>query len=217
MRFEGANCRNGSAGPLHRLDARIKLVVALSFILIVLGTPFGAWTALGVEALFLAFVIGVAGIPPRELARRWLALFVLLGFLTLMVAPANPARARFGLWVVASTILFKNSLAVLTMLVLADTTPFHGLLSAVRKLGMPAVLVATLQFMDRYRYVLLNELDKMTTARRARTFNRRDSLAWGLLTGLIGLLFLRTFERSERVYGAMVARGWDGTIRSLDD
>ncbi len=75
---------------------------------------------------------------------------------------------------------------------------------------MPAVLVATLQFMDRYRYVLLDELDRMTTARRARTFNRRDSLAWGLLTGLIGLLFLRTFERAERVHGAMVARGWDG-------
>ena len=89
-----------------------------------------AWTALGVEGLFLAFIVGVAGIPPRELGRRWLSFFILVGFLTLMVAPANPARARFGLWVVASTILIKNSLALLTMLVLAGTTPFHRLLSA---------------------------------------------------------------------------------------
>ena len=121
------------------------------------------------------------------------------------------------MWAVALTILIKNSLAVLSILVLAGTTRFHKLLAAARKLGMPAVLVATLQFMDRYRYVLVDELDRMTTARRARTFNRRDSLTWGLLTGLIGLLFLRTFERAERVHGAMVARGWDGVIRGLDE
>jgi cobalt/nickel transport system permease protein len=217
MRVEALERTDTGIGALHGLDARIKLVASLGFILIVLGTPFGAWTALGVEGLVLAFVIGMAGIPPRELAWRWLGFFILVGFLTLMVAPANPARARYGVWVVASTILIKNSLAVLTMLVLAGTTPFHTLLSAIRKLGMPALLVATLQFMDRYRHVLMNELNKMTTARRARTFNRRDSLAWSLLTGLIGLLFLRTFERAERVHGAMVSRGWDGAIRSLDD
>ena len=58
----------------------------------------------------------------------------------------------------------------------------------------------------------------MATARRARTFHRRDSLAWSLLTGLIGLLFLRTFERAERDSTApMLARGWDGAIRGLDD
>ena len=165
----------------------------------------------------MAFVIGLAGIPPRELGRRWLTFFVLVGFLTLLVAPAHPDRPRLGLWVVASAILIKNTLALLTMLVLAGTTPFHKLLRALRKLGVPRVLVATLQFMDRYRHVLVDELDRMATARRARTFNRRGSLGWSLLTGLIGILFLRTFERAERVHGAMVARGWDGVLRSLDD
>jgi cobalt/nickel transport system permease protein len=217
MRLEGLERHSAGTGPLHRLDARVKLVAALGFILIVLGTPFGAWTALAVEGLVLAFVVGLAGIPPRELLRRWLAFFVLVGFLTLMVAPAHPARAHHGLWVVTATILLKNSLALVTMLVLAGTTPFARLLAALRKLGVPPVLVATLQFMDRYRHVLLEELDRMSTARRARTFNRRDSLAWSLLTGLIGMLFLRTFERAERVHGAMVARGWDGVLRTLED
>ena len=86
-----------------------------------------------------------------------------------------------------------------------------------RKLGMPLVLVATLEFMERYRHVLVDELDRMATARRARTFNRRRALSWSLLAGLIGELFLRTFERGERVYGAMVARGWQGTLHHLDD
>ena len=86
-----------------------------------------------------------------------------------------------------------------------------------RRLGFPLVLVATLQFMERYRHVLLEEIDRMATARRARTFGRRGALSWGLLGGLIGMLFLRTFERAERVHDAMIARGWTGTIRSLED
>jgi cobalt/nickel transport system permease protein len=65
--------------------------------------------------------------------------------------------------------------------------------------------------------VLAEELTRMATARRARTFNRRGTLSLSLAGGLIGLLFLRAFERAERVHGAMVARGWQGTLHSLDD
>jgi len=217
MRLEGLERHSAGQGPLHRLDARLKLIAALVFVVVTVTTPVGAWTALGALGLVLAFVIGLAGIPPRELARRWLGFFVLVGFLAVVVAPAHPERTRFGLVVVASTILIKNSLALLTMLVLAGVTPFHKLLAGLRKLGVPLLLVATLQFMERYRYVLLDELHRMATARRARTFTRGRDLPWSLLTGLIGMLFLRTFERAERVHGAMVARGWQGTLHYLDE
>ncbi len=142
---------------------------------------------------------------------------MLFGFLTIMVAPTHPASAEHGMWVITATLLVKNSLAFVAMLVLSGTTPFPRLLHALRKLRVPLVLVATLQFMERYRHVLMEELSRMATAREARSFHGRGSLAWGLLTGMIGMLFLRTFERAERVHGAMIARGWDGVIRSLDD
>jgi len=61
-----------------------------------------------------------------------------------------------------------------------------------------------------------DELGRMAQARRARSFRRTGRLDWGLLTGLIGVLLLRALERGERVHAAMVARGWDGTIRGLD-
>ena len=217
MRLDRIERHSAGSGPLHRLDARLKLIAAVIFVVVVIATPPGAWRGFGAEGLLLAFAIGLAGIPPRELARRWLGLFVLVGFLTLMVAPAHPARARYGLAVVAASILIKNGLALATMLVLAGTTPFPKLLTGLRRLGVPPVLVATLQFMDRYRFVLLDELERMATARRARTFRRRGTLSWSLLGGLIGMLFLRTFERAERVHDAMIARGWSGAIRSLDD
>jgi cobalt/nickel transport system permease protein len=217
MRPEGLERYNAGTGPLHRLDARIKLIAALVFVITVVATPMGAWQSLGALGLVLFFLIGLSGIPPREVARRWLGLFLVVGFLAVLVAPTHPARGHHGLAVVAFSILTKNGLALLTMLLLAGVTPFPKLLVAMRRLGMPLILVSTLQFMDRYRHVLLDELDRMATARRARSFGRRRTLPWSLLTGMIGILFLRTFERAERIHDAMIARGWQGALHSLDE
>ena len=214
MRSDGLERHRHGSSPLHRLDVRVKLLGAVGLIVVVLGLPVVAWREFGAVGLFLAFLVGLSGIPPRELGRRWMGLFVLVAFLVAMIAPAHPDRPRYGLVAVASGILIKNGLALLTMIVLAGTTPFPRLLIGMRKLGMPAVLVATLQFMERYRHVLVDEVDRMATARRARTFRRGGALSWSVLGGLIGQLFLRTFERAERVHDAMIARGWDGTIPS---
>ena len=141
----------------------------------------------------------------------------MIGFLALVIGSTHPARARVGLGVVAASILIKNSLAIVAMLVLAGVTSLHAILVAMRKLGVPPVLVGTLGFMERYRFVLADELNRMATARRARTFTKRGTISLSLAGGLIGLLFLRAFERAERVHGAMVARGWQGTLHSLEE
>jgi len=216
MRLDFLERYSSGDGPLHRLDARAKLVAALAYVVAVVATPVNGWRLMAAGGLLLAFVVGLSGIPPRELFRRWLAFLPLVGFLTAMVAPAHPARAALGLAGAAGAILARNSLAFLAMMVLANVTPFPRLLAAMGRLGAPAVLVATLHFMYRYLYVLADELGRMAQARRARSFRRTGRLDWGLLTGLIGVLLLRALERGERVHAAMVARGWDGTIRGLD-
>ena len=68
-----------------------------------------------------------------------------------------------GLGVVAASILIKNSLAIVAMLLLAGVTSLHAILVAMRKLGVPLVLVGTLGFMERYRFVLADELNRMAT------------------------------------------------------
>jgi cobalt/nickel transport system permease protein len=217
MRLEFLERHSEGDGPLHRLDPRIKLVATLAYIIAVVATPVGWWRLLAAEGLVLACVIGLSGAPPRELLTRWLGFIVLVGFLALMVARAHPSRVEFGVAAVMLTIVVKNSMAFLATLSLVNVTPFRKLLGAMRRLGMPAALVATLQFMYRYLHVLTEELDRMVKARRSRTFRRSGRLDWVLLTGLIGILFLRAFERGERVHAAMLARGWDGTLRTLDD
>ena len=216
MRLDALERHAETDGPLQRLDARIKIVATLSFVVAVVATPVGLWRPLVVEALILSFIVGLSQIPPRELIGRWLGFVVLVGFLAAMVAQSHPDRARLGPFVVWLSILSKNSLAFVSVLTLAGTTPFRRVLVGLGRLGMPTVLVSTLHFMGRYLHVLFDEMARMTQARRSRTFRRSGRLDWGLLTGLIGMLFVRSFERGERVHAAMLARGWDGTIRTLD-
>ncbi len=216
MRLDALERQAETDGPLQRLDARIKIVATLSFVVAVVATPVGLWRPLVVEALILSFIVGLSQIPPRELIGRWLGFVVLVGFLAAMVAQSHPDRVRLGPFAVWLSILSKNSLAFVSVLTLAGTTPFRRVLVGLGRLGMPTVLVSTLHFMGRYLHVLFDEMARMTQARRSRTFRRSGRLDWGLLTGLIGMLFVRSFERGERVHAAMLARGWDGTIRTLD-
>jgi cobalt/nickel transport system permease protein len=217
MRFESLEGHGeGGDGPLHRLDPRVKLVATVAYVVGVVATPAGLWQILAAEGLALAFAIGLSGVPPGLLIRRWLGFLVLVGFLAAMVAPGHPDRERLGVVVVALAIVAKNSLAFLAMMVLVHVTPFRVLLAAMGRLGMPPLIVSTLQFMERQIHILVDELARMVQARRSRSFRRSGRLDYGLLTGLIGMLFLRSFERGERVHAAMLARGWDGTVRTLD-
>ena len=204
-------------GPLHRVDARVLLVSTVGYVVAVVLTPPGAWQLLAAEGLILAFVVGLSGLSPGDLFRRWLGFLVLVGFLAAMVAPGNPATPRLGLVAVAGSIVARNSLAFASMMVLVHVTPFRSLLVAMGRLGMPPLIVATLQFMERQLQILGSELARMVQARRARTFRRSGRLDYVRLTGLIGMLLLRSFERGERVHASMLARGWDGTVRTLGE
>ncbi|CAN5859688.1 cobalt ECF transporter T component CbiQ [soil metagenome] len=216
MRLDLLERQGQGESPLHRLDARCKLLGALAFVVAVVVVPVGVWWPLTVAGLVLAFGVGLSGISTGLILRRWLIVLPLVVFVSAMIAPTHPARAEVGAWAVALSIIARNGLALLTVLLLAGVTPFPALLQALRRLRVPTVLVATLHFMYRYLFVLTEELGRMLQARRSRTFRRSSWIVWNRNTGLIGALFLRSFERGERVHAAMLARGWDGKIRTLD-
>ncbi len=203
-------------GPLDGLDPRLKVILAIVFVVAVVLTPVGWWWGLAIEFASLAIVVGVSGLGVGRVARRWMGFAPLVIFLALVIAPGHPARPSLGMSRVAAAIVFKNSLAFCAIVVLSGVTPYPRMLDALRRLGVPVLLIATLHFMVRYIHVLGDELGRMAQARRSRSF-RRSGLDFGLLTGLIGVLFVRAMERGERVHAAMLARGWDGTIRTLDD
>ena len=221
---------------VHALDARIKLILSLAFIVTCSLAPMGRWpTYFLLFALILSVQI-LAGLGPVYVLRRSaIALPFALAALPLLFS--TPGRTLFSMPLGSAhfaataeglnrflTILFKSWLSVQSAIVLAATTPFPELLGAMRAVGAPKLLVAMFGLMWRYLFVLLDEALRLTRARNARSsqlpgnqYKPGGSIAWRgrVAGGMAGNLLARAFERSERIYSAMLARGYDGEVRSL--
>jgi cobalt/nickel transport system permease protein len=224
--------RSGSSF-LHALDARVKLILTLAFVLTVSLAPFGAWPVY-VLLLALALSASVASElgPTFVLRRALLALpFVLAAFPLLVTVRGAPLLTiPLGRWALSVTrpglerflsIACKSWLSVQIAILMTATTPLPDLLVAMRALHLPRLLVAILSLMWRYLAVLIDEALRMMRAREARSGSLHGKGGGGLLWraqvtgGMAGTLFLRGYERSERIYNAMLARGYDGSIRSF--
>jgi cobalt/nickel transport system permease protein len=121
-----------------------------------------------------------------------------------------------------ATIVWKSWISVQAALLLTATTHFLEVLRALRALHLPKIMVAILSFMYRYLFILVDEAQRLLRARECRSAAHEagrsgGSLLWrARVTGqLVGTLFLRSFERSERIYVAMLSRGYAGELRSM--
>ena len=221
---------------IHQLDPRVKLVLALAFILTTSLTPFGAWAA---YILLLALALSVEMLSDLGIGYVWkrslLAIPFLLAALPLMFTISGTPLASFtlGPWTFTISleglervlsITFKSWISVQIAIVLAATTSFPQLLSAMRALHIPKLLVAIFGLMWRYMFVMADETLRLLRARAARSGASRNaeyktggSLAWRarVTGGMAGNLLLRSFERGDRIYAAMSARGYDGEVRTL--
>lgn len=188
--------------PVHRLPVALKLGAALLLILgtVIVPLDFTLW--FGSAAVVLTLVILISRISLLFLAKR---LLVLSPFV-LGVALVNAFHpATRGLWL---GVALKSALCLLTVTLLANTTPFSGILRVLQRMHVPALLLTTIALMHRYLFVLADESERMKRARASRTFTRARRLQWQTRATVIGQLFIRASERAERIYDAMCARGW---------
>lgn len=208
--------RYGRARSLcHRLPPRMKLFLSLAAIVVGIIVAPAHWPAHGALLCVLFAALALARIPSGYTMRR-VAGFLLLAFPFALSIPLS--QGFRGGWEIMAGILFRGTESFLAGLWLVNVIPFDQLLSTLRRSGMPAILIAILAFMYRFLFVLWDELDTMRVAKRARTFDRGGVIfRWQTATHLIGMLLIRSLGRSERVYGAMCARGWDGKLRTLDE
>ncbi|MBE2235289.1 MAG: cobalt ECF transporter T component CbiQ [Anaerolinea sp.] len=224
--------------PIHRLDARVKLLGALAFILAAALTPDGAWLAFGALVLLWLALALISDVPLGVLLRRGLVAlpFAAAAVTVLFTLPGRPLATLqlpvLGWQLTISdaglvrfvTILLKSWVSVSMAMLLTAATPFPDLLQAMRGIGIPAALVGVLAFMYRYIFVLADEAQAMLRAREARSAagpggqKAGGTVVWRARTvgGMVGSLFVRSLARSERVYQAMVSRGYAGELRWLD-
>ena len=197
--------------------------------------PIGSFLALSVVWLVLVACSATAGLGPFRLSRSavialpfTLAAFPLIFTVqeqiiaTITLGPLDLTISAEGIRRFL-TIVIGSWLSVQVALLLAFTTPFHDLVDALRALRLPGIIVAIISFMYRYLAVLTEEGSRMLRARDARSAagpagsSSGGSIRWrATVTGrMVGSLFLRAYERSERIYAAMQARGFEGTFRHL--
>ena len=206
--------------PLHRAPAHLKVAGLVVFMLVVVATPV-AWTAAFVGfAAVLVVLVALSGVPVPYLARRMVVETPVLLFAALLPFVAVGPRVEvLGVSVseagllAAGGLIVKATLGVLASLLLAATTDPRDLLVGLERLRVPAQLVQIMGFMIRYLDVVTDELRRMRTARESRGFTARDPRHWPVIGRSAGALFIRSFERGERVHLAMISRGYDGSVR----
>lgn len=210
------------SSPVHRLPAECKLLAAVAFVLVVVSTPRAWWPAYPGYLALLAAVALLATVPVWTVLRRTVveAPFVLFAVLLPFVAGGEKVEvlglslSRAGL-AGGGTVLAKATLGVLTSILLVATTEQRALLAGLERLRLPARLVEIAAFMLRYAEVITAEMRRMRIARESRCFEARSVRAWRPLAQSAGALFVRCYERGERVHLAMLSRGYTGTMPQL--
>ena len=222
---------------IHQLDPRVKVIVTLLYVVANVLLPDGAWLGFLTAWLFLLLAQWLAHLPVTfTLRRSFIALPFALAAVTVIFT--LPGRGLFALhigpWRLVATdagllrftsIMIRSWLSVQMAILLTATTQFPDLIHALRHLRVPQPIVVIISFMYRYLFVLADEAQRLMRAREARsarppgvTSPAGGSILWrARVTGsMVGQLFLRSYERSDRVYNAMLARGYQGKLLTMN-
>ena len=208
---------------IHHMAPEAKLVATFLFVAAVAITPRQAIWAFAVYALLLGALIGVSRVGPGFVAVRLAAVipFILFAVLIPFVAGGETVEvfgvdlSREGLWG-AWNVVAKATMGATASILLAATTEISEMLRGMSILKVPPVLTAIAMFMVRYLVLVSGELGRMRTAMTARGYDPRWLWQAKPLAASAGALFIRSYERGERVHAAMVARGFSGVMPDLD-
>ena len=221
--------------PIHDLDPRIKVLVTVAFILSNALLPDGSWPAFA-----LAWLVLLAANDQSDLGlgytfkRSFVALPFALVAVSAIFSPLGEPLAEWNLGFITIiptdfgvirflSILVRSWLSVQMGILLVATTQFPDLIHAFEHLRLPRMLTTVIAFLFRYLFILTNEVFRILRARESRSAGLPGqrgggSLIWrARVTGsMAGQLFLRSYDRSDRIYHAMISRGYAGHLRTLN-
>ena len=220
---------------IHHLDPRVKVAITVLFIVSNVILPDGAWLAFLLAWGLVLWVNLLASLGlDYAFKRSFIALPFALAAITSIFALEGQPLATFtiGSWQMVVTdaglirftsIVIRSWLSVQMAILLTATTQFPDLMHALRHLRVPQLLVAIISFMYRYLFVLADEALRLLRAREARSARLASgpgggSVMWRarVAGNMVGQLFLRSYERSDRIYNAMLARGYAGHFLTLN-
>ncbi|MBP8181252.1 MAG: cobalt ECF transporter T component CbiQ [Acidimicrobiia bacterium] len=210
--------------PAARLPAHTKLAGLFLFVLAVALTPPRWAAAMAIYGLIVVTAVVVAKLPFRTVAVRLLVIapFVVFAITLPFIAggprvEVGPLRvSETGLWN-AFGIVAKAAIGASATILVASTTAVPEVMTGLRRLRLPAAMVTIIAFMWRYLDLIASESGRMRLAMAARGYQPRWLWHARPLANATGALFVRTYERGERVHQAMLARGWTGEMPETSD
>lgn len=208
---------------VHRLPAHVKLVGLVTFVLLVVALPRDAHRArLAMLAVAVAVVVATR-VPWRHIATRLVveAPFVVFALVLPFVATGpvmdlGPISVSRDGVEASIALLLTATTSVLMAIAFATTTSSRDLVRALQYLRVPDRLVQILAFMVRYLGVVGSQAQRMKVARESRAFTARSVRSWPVIASSAGALFIRSYERGERVHLAMMSRGYNGRLPVTD-
>ncbi|MBU3643518.1 MAG: cobalt ECF transporter T component CbiQ [Candidatus Nanopelagicaceae bacterium] len=197
---------------MHSLAPHAKILAILGLLVIVVATPIQNYIAfIAYFSLVIALVL-IAKLPIwQSLKRTTIEIpFIFFAILMPFVSPDKEAAK-----IAAISIIAKATIGTLLAIILSGTTPAREILRGFETLKMPALIVQIASFMLRYLNVINDEMERMTVARASRGFEPKGIRDWKFLAAAAGALFIRSYERGERVHLSMISRGYDGKLPSV--
>ena len=209
---------------IHRLAPEAKLIAAVGFVLAVAVTPREAVWAFGVYAGVALAVIALAELRPRFVLTRiaLIAPFIAFAFLIPFIGSGERmqvlgvAVSREGLWSMWNVVA-KATIGATVSVLLSGTTEVSEILRGMNRLRVPSVLTMIAAFMIRYLELISGELRRMRIAMVARGYDPRWLWQARPIAASAGSLFIRSYERGERVHNAMLSRGYTGTMPRMNE
>ncbi len=191
----------------------------MTFVLAVVSVPSEAHLALGGLLVVAVALLVATRVPARHLLPRLAVETPFAVFALVLPFVAVGPRTAVGPFSVSSAgltaavaLLLKGTTGVVAAVAFAVTTRPRDLVRALQHLRVPDPLVLIASFMVRYVDVVADQMRRMKVARASRGFDGRSLRAWPVLAAGTGALFIRSYERGERVHLAMVSRGWTGRM-----
>jgi cobalt/nickel transport system permease protein len=202
---------------LRELDPRVKIFLFAAFSLAVAVTPVPGGRRF---AAYFLFLLTVAALSRQSLARSIKQIALLFPFLlglglTIFLFGRETPAQKINLFLALG---IKTFLILLALQLFLLRTEFYRLLKALESLRVPSLAVAIVSFAHRYLLLFREEVGRLMKAKESRTFGRKKlHREITIVSHLVPAIATRSLERSERIYAAMLSRGYDGkTIRTLD-
>jgi cobalt/nickel transport system permease protein len=215
---------------IHHLDPRAKFIATLALVTAIALVPRASWLAYGLFLVLIFVLLMLSRVPPLYVLKRSLAVLPFVVMIAIFMPFFKEGTSVWGFdlgsWHIGITreglvlvggIFSKAWLSMLALILLTATTSMVDLLKGLERLKMPSIMVMLMSFMYRYLFVISDESARLRLARDSRSLGGGVRLHVRTLGYMAGSLFLRSYERGERIYGAMLSRGFDGHSRSLNE